>query len=205
VFLGVVVGAITEGRMPSRPEGTFASVFLRPWLTPFALSVGAFALALFAYLAAVYLTLEADDIEERAAFRLRALVSGIAVAVFAGSALVLAVSEVRQALIAAPWAVPLHSAAGASALIAFACLWFERYRLARLAAASQVVCILWGWAFAHYPYAVRPHLTLEEAAAPANVQVALLQVLSLGAIVLLPSLLYLFRIFGPRGDRSVGT
>jgi hypothetical protein len=28
----------------------------------------------------------------------------------------------------------------------------------------------------------------------------LLQVLSVGAVILLPSLLYLFRIFGPRGQ-----
>ena len=84
-------------------------------------------------------------------------------------------------------------------MIAFACLWFERYHLARIAAAAQVALILWGWALAQYPYAIRPHLTLEESAAPRNVLILLLQVLGAGAIVLVPSLLYLFGIFGPRG------
>lgn len=71
-----------------------------------------------------------------------------------------------------------------------------------MAAATQVALILWGWALTHYPYAVRPHLTLAAAAAPANVQVLLLQVLGIGAVVIVPSLLFLFGIFGPRGHQS---
>ena len=199
-FLGVIAGALTEGRLPASPHGSFAAVYLTPWLTPFSVSVGAFALALFAYLAAVYLTLEADDAEEGAAFRTRALLSGVAVGVLAAVVLLLATPDVRTALLASAWAVPLHVATGASALAAFAFLWLRRYEFARLAAAAQVLFILWGWALAQYPYAIRPHLTLGDAAAPANVQVLLLQVLGIGAVVLVPSLLYLFGIFGPRGN-----
>ena len=202
LFLGVVVGAITEGRLPASPEGSFVTVYIAPWLTPFSLAVGLFALSVFGYLAAVYLTLEAHDPGEQAAFRLRALVSGVAVLVLAATVLLLSVSEVRDALLASAWALPLHVATGASALAAFAWLWSKRYRLARLAAALQVVFILWGWALAQYPYAIRPHLTLVDAAAPTNVQILLLQVLGVGAVVLLPSLLYLFRIFGPRGHQK---
>jgi cytochrome bd ubiquinol oxidase subunit II len=201
-FLGVIVGAITEGRVPASPEGSFVSVYIAPWLTAMSMSVGLFALGLFAYLAAVYLTLEADDPEERTVFRARALISGAAVAVLAATVLMLSARHVRDALIGSPWALPLHVATGTSAIAAFVFLWLERYQLARLAAASQVVFILWGWALAQYPYAVRPHLSLAEAAAPANVQVLLLQVLGVGALVLIPSLLYLFGIFGPRGHQS---
>ena len=71
--------------------------------------------------------------------------------------------------------------------------------MARVAAATQVSLILWGWALAQYPYAIRPHLTLEAASAPKNVQIMLLQVLGVSAVLLLPSLLFLFGIFGPRG------
>jgi cytochrome d ubiquinol oxidase subunit II len=202
LFLGVIVGAITEGRLPASTEGSFVTVFIRPWLTPFSSAVGAFALALFGYLAAVYLTLEAGGADERAAFRLRALTSGAIVFALAATVLLLAVPEVRRALLTSAWALPLHVATGASAVAAFAFLWVERYQLARLAAASQVVFILWGWALSQYPYAIRPHLTLAEAAAPANVQILLLQVLGVGTVVLLPSLLYLFGIFGPRGHQS---
>ncbi len=201
-FLGVTVGALTEGRLPASPRGSFAAVYLTPWLTPFALSVGLFTLVLFGYLAAVYLTLEARDDEEGGAFRLRALLSGVAAGVLAAVVLLLATPDVRDALVASAWAVPLHVATGASALAAFAFLFFRRYDLARLAAVAQVLLILWGWALAQYPYAIRPHLTLADAAAPANVQVLLLQVLGVGAVVLVPSLLYLFGIFGPRGNQA---
>jgi cytochrome bd ubiquinol oxidase subunit II len=202
LFLGVIVGAVTEGRLPATPDGSFARVFITPWLTLFSLGVGAFAVVLFAYLAAVYLTLEAHDSEERAAFRLRALISGFAVAVLAATVLMLAAPDVRRGLIASPWAVPLHVATGVSAVAAFWFLSRERYQLARIAAASQVGLIVWGWALAQFPYAIRPHLTIAAAAAPQSVQILLLQVLGAGAVILLPSLLLLFRIFGPRGHQS---
>jgi cytochrome d ubiquinol oxidase subunit II len=201
-FLGVVVGALTEGRLPASPKGSFVAIYVTPWLTSFSFAVGMFVLVLFGYLAAVYLTLEAHDTEERAGFRTRALLSGAAAGVLAALVLLLSTAEVRTALTATAWAVPLHVATGASAVAAFASLWLKRYELARLAAATQVVLILWGWAMAQYPYAIRPHLTLADAAAPANVQVLLLQVLGVGAVVLIPSLLYLFGIFGPRGNRA---
>jgi cytochrome d ubiquinol oxidase subunit II len=167
--------------------------------------VGLFALVLFGYLAAVYLTLEAQDAEEATAFRMRALVSGLAVGVLAVTVLLLATPDVRRALLGSAWAVPLHVATGASALAAFAFLGLNHYGFARLAAAAQVLFILWGWALAHYPYAIRPHLTLVEAAAPANVQILLLQVLGVGAVVLIPSFLYLLGIFGPRGGPAYET
>ena len=47
-----------SGRCPRRTSSTR---FVEPWLTPFAFAVGLLALALFAFLAAVFLTLETDD------------------------------------------------------------------------------------------------------------------------------------------------
>ena len=202
VFLGVIVGAITEGKLPAAPSGPFAAVFISPWLTPFSMSVGVFALVVFAYLAAVYLTLETHDAEERAAFRRRALMSGLAVGAVAASVLTLAEPEVRNSLLTSAWAIPLHFATAVSAITGLALLWVRQYGFARIAAAAQASLILWGWALAQYPYAIRPHLTLRAAAAPENVQVILLQVLAVGAVILLPSLLFLFGIFGPRGHQS---
>ena len=202
LFLGIVVGALTEGRLPAAPEGTFADVFIWPWLTPFAVSVGVFALTLFGFLAAVYLTLESDDNDERAAFRTRALSSGVAVGALAALVVLLAPPNVRDGLIASPWAVPLHVATAVCAVAALELLWTGRYAMARLAAVAQSSLILWGWALVQYPYAIRPHLTLAAAAAPENVLVMLLQVLGMGAVILIPSLLFLFAIFGPRGTRA---
>lgn len=117
-FLGVVVGAITEGRLPASAEGAFFDVYVSPWLTPFSLLVGLFALATFSYLAAVYLTLEADDGDERAAFRRRAMGAWVVVAALGGIVLLLSNQDVRAALTASAWAVPLHVATGASATAA---------------------------------------------------------------------------------------
>ena len=204
-FLGVIVGAIVEGRLPARPDGAFASIFIIPWLTTFSLAVGLFTLALCAYLAAVYLTLETRDIEERAAFRSRALASGIIVGVLAAGVLVLAGADLRRELVASSWALPLHVATGSSAVASLVLLWRGGFRLARLTAATQVSLILWGCALAQYPFAIRPHLTLGAAAAPENVRILVLQILAIGAILLLPCLLYLFRLFGPRAGRTLNT
>jgi cytochrome d ubiquinol oxidase subunit II len=197
--LGIVVGAVTEGRLPAAPGGRFVDVFVVPWLTPFSLAVGVFALILCSFLAAVYLTLEAQDDEERAAFRSRALAAGVAVGALAATVLLLGSPDVRHGLLFSPWAVPLHFATAVSATAALVLLWRRQYAAARIAAVAQTSLILWGWALAQYPFAVRPHWTLAAAAAPENVRTVLLQVLAVGAVVLLPSLLYLFGIFGPRG------
>ena len=146
VFLGVTVGALTEGRLPARPEGTFRAVYLQPWMTPFSAGVGALALALCAYLAAAYLTLEAGDDEQRAAFRRRALAAGLLSAVLAGFVFALAPSDVQQRLVASEWAVALQTGAGATAITTLVALWYGRFHLARAAAAAQVSLILWGWA-----------------------------------------------------------
>lgn len=202
VFLGIAIGAITEGRMPASPNGPWVATFVMPWLTPFSIGVGTFTLALFGYLAAVYLTLEAPDRDERRAFKTRALISAGVVAVLALLVLLLANHEVRGAFVDSPWAIPLHAATGASALATFVFLWRDHYVPARLTAALHVSFIVWGWALAQYPYAVRPYLSLANAAAPVNVLVLLLQVLGVGAVILIPSLLYLFGIFGPRGSHG---
>jgi cytochrome d ubiquinol oxidase subunit II len=59
----------------------------------------------------------------------------------------------------------------------------------------QVSFIVWGWAVAQYPYLVPPDLTIVAAAAPAATLRLILQAMGLGAVVLLPSLVYLFRVF----------
>jgi cytochrome d ubiquinol oxidase subunit II len=77
VLLGMCIGAVLSGHLPSieatRSGTPFMSLFVEPWLTVFTVGVGLFALMLFAFLAAVYLTIEAgDDIALRDDFRRRA-------------------------------------------------------------------------------------------------------------------------------------
>jgi cytochrome d ubiquinol oxidase subunit II len=77
--------------------------------------------------------------------------------------------------------------------------------VARVAAAAQVSLILWGWVLAQFPYLVPPTLTIADAAAPRRTLVLTLWALAAGALVLFPSLAYLFRIFkaGPAAFERV--
>ncbi len=203
LLLGVAVGAIVSERVGRAPIGmpgaTFAQQYIDPWLTVFAVSVGALALALFAFLAAVYLTVEASaDLSLQDDFRRRAL--GAAAAVFATAAVALLTAHltaprVRDALVMNAWAIPFHLATGAAAIAAIAALYVRAYQAARVAAAMQVVLILSGWAIAQYPYIVPPDLTIQNAAAPRATLVLILSALAAGGLVLFPSLAYLFRVF----------
>jgi cytochrome d ubiquinol oxidase subunit II len=202
VLLGVCVGAIATGRIGTTSfTGSFVEHFIMPWLTPFGFGVGLFALALFSFLAAVYLTVETEGTDLQEDFRARALWAAAAVFVIAFGVLALswnAAPIVRQGLMAGSWALVIHIVTGISAVTAIAALWTRRFRLARLAAAAQVTFILWGWAAAQYPYLLPPSLTIEAAAAPVPTLTFALWALAVGACVLFPSLFYLFRIFKPQ-------
>jgi len=201
VLLGMCVGAVATGAIGGTalsPSGSFASQFIRPWLTPFGVGVGLLALALFSFLAAVYLTVESEGTELQEDFRTRALWAAGAVFVIAFGVLALSWTEapmVREMLMAGPWALPLHIVTGIAAVTAIVALWTRRFRLARVAAAAQVTFILWGWAAAQYPYLLPPTLTIQSAAAPDRTLVLILWALAAGACILLPSLYYLFRVF----------
>jgi cytochrome d ubiquinol oxidase subunit II len=225
VLLGICIGAIASGsagnawgllaRMSAcaaaadtsaacagaREAATFTAVYVDSWLTPFAFGVGLFALAMFAFLAAVYLTVEAPDDDLRDDFRRRALVSagatgGIAVLLpllSAGS-----VPLMGERLLGSWWSYPLLFATAAAAALAVRSLVRRRFGIARIAAAAVVALLLAGWGAAQFPLLVPPDLTIALAAAPQATQRLVAWALALGALVLIPSLMYLFRVFKGR-------
>jgi cytochrome bd-type quinol oxidase subunit 2 len=95
VVLGMCVGAVVSGnvggalanldigpaaalppasRGPTNTSEGFAALYVNPWISPFTIAVGAMVLALFSFLAATYLTVEAEgDAELQDDFRRRAL------------------------------------------------------------------------------------------------------------------------------------
>jgi cytochrome d ubiquinol oxidase subunit II len=197
LLLGTTLGAIASGSIRVE-NGAVTSGFLQPWLAPFPLAVGFFALALFAFLAAVYLTVEAETRSLKEDFRLRALLAGVAVGVLALIVFVLAgagAPTVRAGISRSSWALALHILTAIFALGAFFTLWTRRYRTARFFAAGQVTLILLGWAFAQFPNLVEPDLSITSAAAPQITLQRLLGALIAGALLLFPSYYYLFRIF----------
>ncbi len=197
ILLGTTLGAIASGTIRVE-NGAVTNGFFRSWLAPFPLAVGLFALALFAFLAAVYLTLEARERKLQEDFRMRAIISGVAVGLLALTVFILAKTgapTVRAGISRSWWALGLHVLTAIFATSAFVTLWTRRYRLARVCAAAQVTLILLGWAFAQFPHLVEPDLTISSAAAPQITLQLLLGALAAGAILLFPSYYYLFRIF----------
>jgi len=197
VLLGITLGAIASGTIRVE-DGVVVNGFFRSWLAVFPFAVGFFALALFAFLAAVYLTLETTDRELQEDFRLRAIVAGVVVGILALTVFLLAgkgAPTVRAGISRTWWAVGLHVFTAVFAVGAFYALWLRSYKLARFCAAAQVTLILLGWAFAQYPHLVEPAITISSAAAPRATLQLLLGALVLGALLLFPSYYYLFRIF----------
>ena len=112
------------------------AAFVSPWLAPFPFAVGFFALAQFAFLAAVYLTVEARDEALREDFRLRALASAVAVGVMALAVFLLAENGapvIRHWLTRSWWTWPLQISTAVFAVGAIYALWARQFRRARFA------------------------------------------------------------------------
>jgi cytochrome d ubiquinol oxidase subunit II len=201
LLLGVMVGALASGDLRVDARGTPLG---SGWaaLSPFTFATGLFACALFAFLAAAYLAVEAGGALQED-FRRRAIGAGVAVFVTATAAGVLSfwyAPLVFRGLTGRPWSLPLHLATGAAAVTALAALVGRRHRLGRVAAAIQVALIVVGWGTAQYPYLVAPDVTLASASGPRGTQIALLIALAAGALTLFPSLYLLFRVF--KGEKA---
>ena len=97
LLIGMLVGALTEGNIHVVRGQVQAGLF-HSWTTPFCCMVGIFALSLFAFLAAVFLTLEADSPALANDFRRRALTGGVAVACLALAVFWASNAEVRDGL-----------------------------------------------------------------------------------------------------------
>ncbi len=197
ICLGVVVGAISSGRV-SVKDGVSVNGFLAPWLGAFPLIVGLFALSLFVFLAAVYLTVEAREPALQEDFRRKALVSGAIVAAMALATFVAArtgAPEIYAGLLRPSLVWIVQGATAAYAIAAFVALLMRNYKIARIAAMLQVGLILWGWGLSQSPYFLQGDMTVSEAAAAPPVLWALIGATTAGLLVLFPSIGYLMQLF----------
>jgi cytochrome d ubiquinol oxidase subunit II len=80
-------------------------------------------------------------------------------------------------------------------IVSLVALWRRWFTVARIAAIGQVTLILLGWCLAQYPDLVTPDVTVNNAHAPEITLRLLILALGAGAIVLLPSLAFLFHLF----------
>ena len=195
--LGLCLGALASGDIHVT-GGRLASGFFAGWTRPFAAACGLFALGLFAFLAATYLTLDTEaEPELQEDFRTRALASGVLLAPAALLTFLLARTgaPVIFSRLTSWWGPPLVAVTSVCALGALVALWRRQFRWARAAVVAQVTSILVGWGLAQFPHLVVPDVTLVNAATVASTRRALLVALAVGAVVLVPAFAYLFSVF----------
>ncbi|MEV6653430.1 cytochrome d ubiquinol oxidase subunit II [Streptomyces sp. NPDC051219] len=196
-FLGTVAGAIASGRVP---PGIAAGDLVSSWLNPTSLVSGVLAVGTAAYLAAVYLTRDAQregDSDLTEAFRRRALSAGLFVGLMSALGLLVlrADSPPLYDKLTSGSALPLLVLSVSAGVVSLALLlWGRLYLAVRLTAALAVAGLLWGWGVGQYPVLL-PGTTLEEAAATDTVLSASLGALGVGALLLLPSLWWLYATF----------
>ncbi len=188
--LGTVVGGIASGRVP---VGNAAGDPWSSWLNPTSVTIGLLAVALSAYLAAVYLAADAvrrGDAEMEQAFRVRALGAGLVAGGMAAGGLVVLRDDTRALFDA------LLSGAGLAAVIVSALAGLgtlllvhaRRYEYSRYSAAAAVAAIVAGWVIAQSPELLPGQLTVEQAAAGDDTLIAVVAAVLAGVVVLAPSL-----------------
>jgi len=195
-FLGASAGAVAAGEVP---VGNAAGDEWGSWTGALPLFVGVLAVVLGAHLAAVFLGADSQRAgrpELVRAFRARALGSGLVAGALAIGGLAIVSSEAPRLYDG------LTSGAGLACVVASAAAgvatllleWRARFELARYTAAVAVAMVIAGWAFAQEPYMLPPGLTLDEAAAPDSALAALLIAATAGMALLVPALVWLFRL-----------
>lgn len=197
IFLGIVVGAITLGAIRVEDEVVQTGYFA-PWVRPFPILVGFFALMLFAFLAAVYLIRETNDPELQEDFRGKALRAQgwvVLLAVLAAIAARIETHFFHERFLATWWSWLVFGVGALLAAWVSALLVQRRMRWVRVVAAAEVAVVLVGWGVSQSPYLVAPDITIQGAAAPPLTHVITLCILGGGAVILIPSLLWLYRIF----------
>jgi cytochrome d ubiquinol oxidase subunit II len=195
-FFGAAAGGIAAGNVP---VGNASGDAFTSWTGPTSILVGLLAVATGAHLAAVFLgadSLRAERPELVRAFRTRALASGVGAGALAIAGLLVVRSDAPDLYdgLTSGLGLACVLASALAGLATLALEWSERFELARYTVAAAVTTIVVGWAAAQEPYLLPPELTVTEAAAPDATLTALLVSSVLGMLLLIPALIWLFRL-----------
>jgi len=197
IFAGMVLAALSDDRVVVAGDESLNG-YVFNWLNPFSFSLGLFTLALFAYLAATYLSVEAPSPELRQSFRHRALAAGSTSGVLAAEVFILSdryAQGLRAGLLHNGLAHFAEAVAVISLILGLAALSQDHVRFARLVVALFGASIVTSWVAAQYPYLARPDMTIFNSALSENVVRDVLYASIAGAVVLFPSLALLLYVF----------
>lgn len=193
---GSIAGALASGRVPTRGNGDAVS----SWLNPTGALGGVLAVLVCAYLAATYLmvaTYRGGDQGMYRYFRVRSLVVGaVTGAVSIGGIFVLRSDAPRLFHNLSHRALPLVVVAALGGVLGLVGLWAGRTRGQRQIAAAAVALVVCGWGVSQYPYLLGTHRSLHEAASPDATLNVLVGVACVAVVLILPSVVLLFRLAG---------
>lgn len=203
LMLGISLATLSSGAIQIDATGQFTGGFFAPWLKPFPLLTGLFAVITCAFLAALYLIFETNDKELRRDFRLRALASALFMLVFG----LLALNAARDGapllyarLISISWSVPLLFLTVVLGFFTTIALYFAYDAWARILGIALVAALFLDWGMSHFPYLVVDAYTVENTAAPNSVLYPVLWTLGFGSLLLVPSFVFLYVIFKRRRE-----
>jgi cytochrome d ubiquinol oxidase subunit II len=191
-LFGCIVGAIASGRVPADGSGDRWT----SWTGPTSLVGGVLAVLTCAFLAATFLTAEAEHRRDHALTewcRRRALATGVA----AGAVAALGILPIRHD---APTlfhgllgrGLPLMIVSAFSGGFALWALWRRWHLIARVAAVGAVGAVVVGWGVGSYPWMLVDSISIADAAGPRATLWGLIGVVALAAVLVLPPLGYLF-------------
>jgi cytochrome d ubiquinol oxidase subunit II len=193
--MGAVAGAIASGRVPS---GGKAGDPWSSWINPTSIIGGLLAVAVCAYLSAVYLVWDAhrlDNPELREYFRRRAIIAGVAAGAIAFVGIFVFHSDAKYLFDGlTSRALPLVIISGVCGLLSLGMLLRDSTTGARLFSIGAVASVVVGWGVAQWPYMLPESLKVSQAAAPTGTLEAVLVVFVLAAVLILPALALLYTL-----------
>jgi len=200
-FLGIILGAIILGDIPSSTNGTFYDIFMRPWLNFFSLSTGVFLTLLFGWIASVYLIGEAED----NTFPLFSRISvSFLIAIVLSGGLVFMAAEIKgigifRKFLDSPLSIACVVMATVMIPLLLKNISKRNILNTRLLAGAITGCILVGWFAVQFPVLIfradGNHLTVWNSQAPPATMYYLMIALVFGVFIILPAFAYLFRVF----------
>jgi cytochrome d ubiquinol oxidase subunit II len=210
-FLGCTIGCLASEQPSINSHGQFSGNWLTGWISVESLFFGCFAVGICSFLASVFLTREArvfdrqnagqpyradDSSDLERVWRRRALAMGWIVGSFSIAGLVIAATRMPTI-----WAGMLERAWPAI-LVAIVCgsltilLTYRRNDwLATITASLTVASVLFGWAWAQYPYVVIPNISIHDGDTPTNVMWLTIWCVVGGMVVITPPMIWLFILF----------
>lgn len=202
LFLGITLGAVIGGELSVDPGLSFYQRFVNPWIGFFPFSLGVFLALLFAFLASAYLAGEPSDDTSNLLFKKytrRLLFSLVIFGLIVFLAAELDGMHLFRKYLSS-W-ISIACAILASLLIpAFFISLNKGYKnLTRLVVGAQTGLILIGWFGIQYPVLVAfnnaESLTVYNSVAPAKTLLMMIIALVVGLALVIPLLLYLFKVF----------